>query len=72
MVALRDQLMRPPWAWGLLMCLAFTAVHTVYWTDLRMRAPLIPFLGLLAGWGLARMAASGPEISRTAGIIYPR
>ena len=72
MVALRDHLMRPPWAWGLLMCLAFTAVHTVYWTDLRMRAPLIPFLGLLAGWGLARMAASGPEISRTAGIIYPR
>jgi len=35
-----------PWLWGLLLAGSFTAVHLFYWTDLRMRAPLVPFVAL--------------------------
>jgi hypothetical protein len=45
---LRWQVLQPPWIWGVLLCLAFTAVHTFYWTNLRMRAPLMPFIAMLA------------------------
>jgi hypothetical protein len=48
---LRWGLLKPPWLWGVLLCLAFTAVHTFYWTNLRMRAPLMPFVALLAAAG---------------------
>lgn len=48
---LRDQLLHSPWIWGLTLCLAFTAVHAVYWSNLRMRAPLIPVVALLAAAG---------------------
>jgi hypothetical protein len=47
--------LQTPWLWGLLLVLSFTAVHTVYWTDMRMRAPLVPVIALAAGAGLARM-----------------
>ena len=46
---LRWNLVKPPWLYGILLCLAFTAVHTFYWTNLRMRAPLIPVVALIAG-----------------------
>jgi hypothetical protein len=45
---LRWKLLQPPWIWGVLLCLAFTAVHTFYWTNLRMRAPLMPFIAIVA------------------------
>jgi hypothetical protein len=45
---LQWSLFRPPWIWGVLLCLAFTAVHTFYWTNLRMRAPLMPFVAIIA------------------------
>jgi hypothetical protein len=51
---LRWQLARPPWVWGLLLCLAFTAVHTLYWSNLRMRAPLMPFVALVAAMAVVR------------------
>jgi hypothetical protein len=51
---LRWRLVRPPWVWGMLLCLAFTAVHTFYWTNLRMRAPLVPFVALVAAVGAPR------------------
>jgi hypothetical protein len=35
---LGKRLLVTPAIWGVLLLLAFTAVHTVYWTDLRMRA----------------------------------
>ena len=46
--ALMRKLLQPPWIWGVLLCVAFTAVHTFYWTNLRMRAPLMPFVALVA------------------------
>jgi hypothetical protein len=48
---LRGELLRPPWVWGVLLCLAFTVVHTFYWTNLRMRAPLAPFMAIVAAVG---------------------
>jgi 4-amino-4-deoxy-L-arabinose transferase-like glycosyltransferase len=38
---------------ALLLVLALAGVHFVYWTDMRMRAPIVPVLALLAaaGWG---------------------
>lgn len=38
------------------MILGLTLVHAVFWTDLRMRAPIVPALALLAGFGLERLA----------------
>jgi hypothetical protein len=52
MTSLRGQLVRPPWLWGLLLCLVFTAVHAIYWSDMRMRAPCVPILCLLSAAGL--------------------
>jgi hypothetical protein len=45
---LGGRLIRAPWLWGVLMCIAFTAVHAVYWSNMRMRAPFMP-LPLPAG-----------------------
>lgn len=55
---LRWKLLARPWLWGLLLCLAFMAVHTLYWTNLRMRAPLVPFVALVAA---AAVIANGPR-----------
>jgi uncharacterized membrane protein YjdF len=49
---LRGKVFRQPWIWGLLLCFVFTAVHTFYWSNLRMRAPLIPFIALFAAEAL--------------------
>lgn len=58
LVALGHRLLRLPWAWGMALCLTFTAVHLFYWTDFRMRAPLLPVVYLLAVVGLARLVAA--------------
>lgn len=43
----------PPVLWGgFCLLVGFTAVHFWYWSDLRMRAPLMPAIALLAAWGL--------------------
>lgn len=38
----------PQWFPAAAMILSFTLVHSVYWADMRMRAPLVPALALLA------------------------
>jgi hypothetical protein len=48
-------LMELPWVFGLLLVLSFALAHAVYWSDLRMRAPIEPVLALLAGLGSARI-----------------
>jgi hypothetical protein len=64
------QLCYPPWLWGLLLCLTFTAMHTIYWSNLRMRAPLMPVICLAATVGVrwivsrtSRPRAAGQESS---------
>jgi hypothetical protein len=63
LVALRRTWFQTAWVWGISLCLAFTAVHALYWSNLRMRAPLMPVVCLLAAWGacrLSRPAIAGP------------
>ena len=42
-----------PLAWGLLLCFTFTCVHALYWSNMRMRAPLMPFVCLITTQGAA-------------------
>jgi hypothetical protein len=41
------------WLWGLLLVVCFVGVHTLYWTDMRMRAPLVPVVTMAAAAGVA-------------------
>ena len=50
-VRLKQELLRSPWLWGVLLMLSLTAVHAFYWSNMRMRAPLEPFVCLLAAAG---------------------
>lgn len=61
---LRERVLQHPWLAGLLLCIAFTAVHTLFWSVMRMRAPLVPFLSLLA------VAAWDPSLRR--GYVSPK
>ncbi|MDX1944358.1 MAG: glycosyltransferase family 39 protein [Pirellulaceae bacterium] len=58
---LRDKLLQPPWVWGVLLCVTFTAVHTLYWCNLRMRAPLMPWVAIIAAAGITRSAGPRPR-----------
>jgi hypothetical protein len=48
-----------PWMWGGLFLLAMTAVHMVYWTNMRMRAPAMPIVCLAAATVCCRLRSSG-------------
>lgn len=55
------RLRRDEWSkwWPLvLLVLSFALVHVVYWSNLRMRAPVEPVLALLAARGFARQPAA--------------
>ena len=56
LIHLRKELRTPPWLWGMLLVLTFMAVHTFYWTNIRMRAPLMPFLCLVAAAAAMHLA----------------
>ena len=45
-VLLRRVLFQPNMLWAILLALCFTCVHALYWTDMRMRAPLMPVGGV--------------------------
>jgi hypothetical protein len=61
---LRWRMFTPPWGWGVLLCVVFTAVHTFYWSNLRMRAPLMPFVALVAAAAFAPQALSSGQGER--------
>ena len=42
----------PLWLWALLLVVCVTVVHVLYWTNMRMRAPLEPVIALAAAAGL--------------------
>jgi hypothetical protein len=54
---LRLAALKTSWIWGILLCVAFTALHAVYWSNLRMRAPLMPVVALAAAQGAAVVAS---------------
>ncbi|MDO5565871.1 MAG: phospholipid carrier-dependent glycosyltransferase [Planctomycetia bacterium] len=41
-----------PWLWGILLIISVQLPHLVYWTNMRMRAPLVPVLALLVVYAL--------------------
>jgi len=49
--SLGKRLVSEPWVFGLLLAAALTAAHSVYWTDLRMRAPACLMVSLAAAAG---------------------
>jgi hypothetical protein len=51
------KLLISPRLFGLLLAASFTLVHAVYWTDMRMRAPVMPVVALAAALGAARLTA---------------
>ena len=55
--ARRGKTWRATWLWGILLAACFTAIHAVYWSNLRMRAPLMPVVALAAAAGTAWIAA---------------
>ena len=48
---------RATWLWGGLLAACLTAIHTLYWSNLRMRAPLMPVVALAASAGAAWIVA---------------
>jgi len=53
------------WLWGFLLAGTFTAIHTFFWSNVRMRAPLMAVVALAAAAGTAWMvnracASAGP------------
>lgn len=43
------------WLWGAILIVSTTAIHILFWSNMRMRAPLVPILALVAVMGLASM-----------------
>ena len=58
---LRGQILRRPWLWGLLLVITLTAVHTLFWSNIRMRAPLVPWIALLVAAGCRREPAEARQ-----------
>lgn len=54
--AVRRRLASSDFAPALLMLIAFVAVHAVYWTDVRMRAPILPIVFVFAAIGVGALA----------------
>jgi 4-amino-4-deoxy-L-arabinose transferase-like glycosyltransferase len=55
----QGELSRTPvrtWLWGMSLAVSLTFVHTCYWSNMRMRAPLMPVVALasVAGWAWLR------------------
>ena len=51
-----------PWLEGALLVLSLTLVHAVFWSNMRMRAPLTPFLSLLIAAGLTLICSREDEL----------
>ena len=54
--SLGRKLWQSPWGWSMLLVLCFLAVHAFYWTDMRMRAPVMPVIALGAAAGVGWLA----------------
>jgi hypothetical protein len=49
---------RQNWLAVLILPLAFTMVHAVYWSNIRMRAPVVPAIALVAALGIEKRRSS--------------
>src|SRR5690606_15403116 len=53
---LRREFRNPLWVAALALMVSFTLVHLLYWSNMRMRAPLVPILAVLACAGVELLA----------------
>ncbi len=53
---LREALSSRVWLMPILLCLTLTAIHMIYWSNMRMRAPMMPVVYMIACWPLMRCA----------------
>jgi hypothetical protein len=67
---LRKDLWRWPRVVAPLLCAGFTAVHAFYWTDMRMRASIVPAIAVVAA-SAARMRLSPTERLVKAQVASP-
>lgn len=51
---LSRNLLRPHWIAAIMLVLSLVAVHAIYWSNMRMRAPAIPALAILAAVPLCK------------------
>ncbi|MCH7988310.1 MAG: hypothetical protein IID46_04070 [Planctomycetes bacterium] len=56
-----DRTERQHWLPVIVLILSFTAVHLVYWSNMRMRTPLIPIVALLATRAVCRRRQPSTE-----------
>ena len=49
---LREALTSRVWLMPILLVLSLTAIHMIYWSNMRMRAPMMPVVYMLACWPL--------------------
>ncbi|MCC9606372.1 hypothetical protein LOC68_18195 [Blastopirellula sp. JC732] len=59
--AVGRKLWSPPWLWGVLLAVSFTLVHAFFWSNIRMRAPVVPVICLLATAGFAQLVSRQKE-----------
>ncbi|MEW4454724.1 hypothetical protein AB1L30_18815 [Bremerella sp. JC817] len=52
LIGLGKQLLRPGWIAALTLMGSFTLVHLFFWSNMRMRSPLVPILAVLACAGI--------------------
>ena len=57
---------RATWLAGALLVVVLSVVHSVYWSDLRMRAPAMPVVALLAAAGAGRLLSHDTAASERA------
>jgi hypothetical protein len=62
---LRRRLLLSPWVWGTILVVSLSAVHTIFWTDMRMRAPLVIVVALLTAQGVLMLATRRQASSAT-------
>jgi hypothetical protein len=68
---LRRHLLTPRWAAAIALFLSLAAVHTFYWTNMRMRAPAIPVVAILASAALLRRSPCQPIGPRITTVATP-
>jgi 4-amino-4-deoxy-L-arabinose transferase-like glycosyltransferase len=51
----RRELQWEIWLPAILLCLTFSVIHTFYWSDMRMRGPIMPSIYLLIAFGLYKL-----------------
>ena len=51
---LREALTSRVWLMPILLLLTLTAIHSIYWSNMRMRAPMMPVVYMIACWPLIR------------------